>query len=183
MDPTQISSLRDDLQGIVRGELLFDDLSRVLYASDASLFEVRPAAVVVPRDEEDLCALVRYAGENQIPLVPRGAGSGLAGEALGSGLVVDLSIYFRAITRIGETTAEVEPGVTLTQLNARPVRSCCRSPMRTTTGARPAPCAGIRCSSTSKFAWRAGIQRPRIVSLSRRRCWARWDNLRRCPDR
>ena len=62
MDTAQIARLRDDLQGIVRGELLFDDLSRVLYASDASLFEVRPAAVVVPRDEEDLCALVRYAG-------------------------------------------------------------------------------------------------------------------------
>ena len=108
MDSAQITRLRDDLQGVVRGELLFDDLSRVLYGSDASLFEVRPAAVVVPRDEEDLCALVRYAGENQIPLVPRGAGSGLAGEALGAGLVVDLSIHFRAITRIGKITSRGE---------------------------------------------------------------------------
>jgi FAD/FMN-containing dehydrogenase/Fe-S oxidoreductase len=119
VDSAQITRLHDDLQGVVRGELLFDDLSRVLYGSDASLFEVRPAAVVVPRDEEDLCALVRYAGENQIPLIPRGAGSGLAGEALGSGLVVDLSIHFRAIVRVGETTVEVEPGVTLARLNAK----------------------------------------------------------------
>ena len=119
MDPAQITGLRDDLQGIVRGELLFDDLSRVLYGSDASHFEVRPAAVVVPRDEEDLCALVRYAGENRIPLIPRGAGSGLAGEALGAGLVVDLSIHFREIVRVGEATGDVEPGVTLARLNAR----------------------------------------------------------------
>src|SRR2546428_11830407 len=80
--------IRDDLEGIIRGDVLFDDITRTLYSTDASLFEVRPLGVVVPRDEEDVCALVRYAAEHEIPLIPRGAGTGVAGAALGSGLVV-----------------------------------------------------------------------------------------------
>lgn len=116
MDPTQRKRLHDDLKGIVRGGLLFDDLSRVLFATDASLFEIDPAAVVVPRDEDDVCALVRYAGENQVPLVPRGAGTGLVGAALGPGLVVDLSVHLRGILDIGDTTVRAQAGVPLRQL-------------------------------------------------------------------
>ena len=81
MDPAQNANLRDDLKGVIKGELLFDDLTRVLYSTDASLFEVRPLGVALPRDEEDVQALVRFAGEHQVPLVPRGAGTGLGGEA------------------------------------------------------------------------------------------------------
>src|SRR5436305_11551988 len=111
VEPPQRERIRDDLRGILRGEILWDDLSRVLYSTDASIFEVRPAGVVVPRDEEDVQALVRYAGEHQVPLVPRGAGTGVAGEALGAGLVVDLSRHFRAILEVGEDTVRLQPGV------------------------------------------------------------------------
>ena len=83
MDPQQRERIRDDLKGILKGELRFDDLTCALYSTDASIFEVLPAGVVLPRDEEDVQALVRYAAEHQVPLVPRGAGTGLAGEALG----------------------------------------------------------------------------------------------------
>src|SRR5262249_26791002 len=92
--------IRDDLEGIVHGDVLFDDITRTLYSTDASLFEVRPLGVVAPRDEEDVCALVRYAAEHEIPLVPRGAGTGVAGAALGRGLVVDLSRHLRAILEV-----------------------------------------------------------------------------------
>src|SRR6516165_1240809 len=109
--------IRDDLRGILRGEVLFDDISRDLYATDASIFEVRPLGVVTPRDEDDIRALVRYAAEREIPLVPRGAGTGLAGEALGSGLVVDLSRHLRSILDVGEETVRVQPGVTLRDLS------------------------------------------------------------------
>src|SRR5436309_2929943 len=88
VEPPQRERIRDDLRGLIRGEILWDDLSRVLYSTDASIFEVRPAGVVVPRDEEDVQALVRYAAEHQVPLVPRGAGTGVAGESLGAALVV-----------------------------------------------------------------------------------------------
>jgi FAD/FMN-containing dehydrogenase len=111
VDPPQRERIRDDLKGIVKGELLFDDLSRTLYSTDASIFEVRPAGIVVPRDEEDVQALVRYAAEHQVPLVPRGAGTGLAGESLGSGLIVDLSKHFRRILAVGADTVRVQPGV------------------------------------------------------------------------
>lgn len=111
VDLPQRERIRDDLKGILKGELLFDDLTCALYSTDASIFEVQPAGVVVPRDEEDVQALVRYASEHQVPLVPRGAGTGLAGEALGEGLIVDLSKYFRSILDIGADTVRVQPGV------------------------------------------------------------------------
>ncbi|HZT80477.1 MAG TPA: FAD-binding protein, partial [Gemmataceae bacterium] len=82
MDQPQRDRTADDLRGILKGEVLCDDLSRVLYSTDASIFQVEPLGVVVPRDEEDVQALVRYAAEHRVPLVARGAGTGLAGEAL-----------------------------------------------------------------------------------------------------
>src|SRR3954454_25113777 len=93
--------IRDDLEGIVRGDVLFDDITRTLYSTDASLFEVRPLGVVAPRDEEDVRAVVRYAAEHEIPLIARGAGTGLAGGALGGGLIVDLGRHLRAVLEVG----------------------------------------------------------------------------------
>ena len=119
MDQSQRDRIRDDLQGLVKGELLFDDLSRALYSTDASIFQVLPLGVVTPRDEDDVRALVRYAAERGFALVPRGAGTGVAGEALGSGLVVDLSKHFRAVGAIGPDTVRVQPGVVYRELNAR----------------------------------------------------------------
>jgi FAD/FMN-containing dehydrogenase len=97
--------------------MLFDDLTRILYSTDASVFQINPLGVVVPQDEADVQALVHYAGEHQIPLVARGAGTGLAGESLGSGLIVDLSRNFRRILDIGPDTVRVQPGVVLRDLN------------------------------------------------------------------
>jgi FAD/FMN-containing dehydrogenase/Fe-S oxidoreductase len=112
------AQLRDDLTGQFRGELLLDDIARTLYATDASLFEVMPLGVAVPRDEEDLCRLVRYASEHQLPLIPRGAGTGVAGESLGPGLVVDLSVCFRSILEIDADAVRVQPGVVYRELIA-----------------------------------------------------------------
>jgi FAD/FMN-containing dehydrogenase/Fe-S oxidoreductase len=122
LDPAQRERIRDDLKGIVKGELLFDDLSRTLYSTDASIFEVRPLGVAVPRDEEDVRALVRYAAEHQVPLVPRGAGTGVAGESLGAGLIVDLSRHFRRIVAVGADTVRVQPGVAYRDLADRLAR-------------------------------------------------------------
>lgn len=122
MDEQQREHVRDDLKGLIRGDLLFDDLSRALYSSDASIFQIKPLGVAAPRDEEDVQALVRYAAEHHIPLIPRGAGTGVAGESLGSGIILDMSRYFRAIVAVGEDWARVQPGVIHRDLNVRLAR-------------------------------------------------------------
>jgi FAD/FMN-containing dehydrogenase/Fe-S oxidoreductase len=122
VDDQQREHIRDDLRGFVKGELLFDDLARALYSTDASIFQVRPLGVAVPRDEEDVQAIVRYAAEHLIPLVPRGAGTGMAGESLGSGLILDLSQNFRTILEVQSDTVRVQPGVTCRELNEQLAR-------------------------------------------------------------
>ena len=164
MDPPQRERIRDDLKGIIKGELLFDDLSRVLYSTDASIFEVKPAGVVVPRDEEDVQALVRYAGEHQVPLTARGAGTGVAGESLGAGLIVDLSKHFRGILAVGDDMVRVQPGVVYRDLARELARI----------GRRFAPDpAGTECTlggmlannASGARALRHGYTRDHVVSL------------------
>jgi len=111
--------IHDDLRGILGGELLFEPIERAPYAHDASLYEIDPLGVVVPRTGEDVVALARYASEHQIPLHPRGAGTGLAGETLGPGLVIDFSRHFRRIIEVGADHVVVQPGVVLGVLNAQ----------------------------------------------------------------
>ena len=116
--PIPSQQLADELRGVVRGSLVTDALARGLYATDASPFHLLPAAVVVPADADDLRAVVKFAHDRGVPIVPRGAGTGLAGESLGSGIVLDLSPNFRKIEAITDSTVTVEPGVVLAELNA-----------------------------------------------------------------
>ncbi|HJZ55858.1 MAG TPA: FAD-binding oxidoreductase, partial [Gemmataceae bacterium] len=130
--------LTDELRGLFRGRLALDELSRGLYATDASPFEVNPFGVAFPKDAEDLSALVRYCHEHTVAIIPRGAGTGVAGESLGPGLVVDLTVNFRGILDITADTVTVEPGVVLTELNAALARH----------GRRLAPDPASRASCT-----------------------------------
>lgn len=114
-DPRQIA---DDLRGQFRGRLHYDALTRGLYATDASPFHVLPLAVAVPADAADVASVVRYCFEHNLPLIPRGAGTGLAGESLGPAVVLDLSVHLRAVQQIDGETVTVEPGVTCAALNA-----------------------------------------------------------------
>ncbi len=109
--------LMEDLSGSFKGELRCDPLTLAMYASDASIFQVTPLAVARPADRDDVVALARYASENGLPLVPRGAGTGVAGAAIGDGVVVDFSQRMRAVESIGESTVRVQPGVVRDQLN------------------------------------------------------------------
>src|SRR4051812_7110832 len=118
MDAEQLR-IEEDLRGQLRGDVHCDDLFVQMYASDASIFEIAPLGVVRPRSREDVAAVVRYAAERNIPIYPRGAGTGLAGDSLGRGLVVDFSRFLRRIVAVGEDTVTVQPGVVLGQLNAR----------------------------------------------------------------
>ena len=106
-----------DLRGLIEGEVRFDDVALQLYSTDASIYEVQPLGIVRPRGLDEVVATVRYAAENQIPIHPRGAGSGLAGESLGRGLIIDFAHEMRRIVSTGETTIRVQPGLTLVRLN------------------------------------------------------------------
>ncbi len=108
----------DDLRGLIAGELYFEPLDRAPYAFDASLYEIDPLGVVVPRTEDDVATVVRYAAEHQIPLHARGAGTDTAGGTLGAGLVIDFSRHLRKILQIAADRVVVEPGVVLETLNA-----------------------------------------------------------------
>jgi len=108
----------DDLRGEYRGRLHFDTPTRSLYASDASPFHIMPAGVAVPEDEADLQVLVKYAYSRGLPIIPRGAGTGLAGESLGPGLILELSRHFRGIRHIAEDRVACGVGMRLAELNA-----------------------------------------------------------------
>ena len=106
-----------DLRGLLDGEVRCDDVFVQMYASDASLYEIRPLGVVRPRSTVDVAACVRYAAENHIPLHARGAGSGIAGDSLGPGLILDFSHSMRRVVSADDDTVRVQPGVVLAQLN------------------------------------------------------------------
>jgi FAD/FMN-containing dehydrogenase/Fe-S oxidoreductase len=101
------------------GEIQTDPLWQALYATDASVYQERPLGVVFPKTVEDLQAIVRFARKHQLGLIPRGGGTSLAGQCVGSGLVVDLSRHFTQIEKIQpeERVAWVQPGVIRDQLN------------------------------------------------------------------
>ncbi|NOZ40548.1 MAG: anaerobic glycerol-3-phosphate dehydrogenase subunit C [Planctomycetes bacterium] len=114
---TEQQRIEEDLRGQIAGEVRCDDLFVQLFATDASIYEVAPLGVVRPRTVEDVVATVRYAASHNLPLHARGSGSGLAGESLGRGLIVDFSRYMRRVLEIGEQTVRVQAGVVLDDLN------------------------------------------------------------------
>ncbi|MGD0898730.1 MAG: anaerobic glycerol-3-phosphate dehydrogenase subunit C [Thermoguttaceae bacterium] len=114
----QRERIQEDLRGLIAGEVHCDDLHIQLYASDASIYEIRPLAVVLPRSAADVIASVRYAAGKRIPVSARGAGSGVAGESLGAGLVLDFSRHMRRVLRVERETVRVQPGVVHERLNA-----------------------------------------------------------------
>ncbi len=109
-----------NLQREISGDVRFDNLSRTIYATDASIYEMIPLGVVIPKNVDDVVATIKQCRNFGIPLVPRGAGTGLAGGALGNGVQLDLSPYMNRIIDIDplSRTVTVEPGVVLDELNA-----------------------------------------------------------------
>ena len=101
-------------------EIAFDNLTRQLYATDASVYQIEPGAVAFPRNGYQAAAAIRAAGEAGLPVTPRGAGTGLVGGALGAGLVIDFSRHNRQITDLNleRRSVRVGAGVVLDQLNA-----------------------------------------------------------------
>ncbi|MFO0868050.1 MAG: FAD-linked oxidase C-terminal domain-containing protein [Pirellulales bacterium] len=109
--------IQADLRGLLHGEVLCDDAHLRLYAGDASLYEIRPLGVVRPRHAADVVACVKYAADHALPIHARGAGTGLAGESLGPGLVLDFAHSMRRIVDVSSDCVRLQPGVIHGQLN------------------------------------------------------------------
>ena len=118
-DKLKISKLLNLLKEGFDGEIFVDKSIRLMYATDASAYREVPFAVCYPATEDDISKLVKFSSENRIPLVPRGAGTSLAGQVVGNGIVVDISKHFTAILEINkeERYARVQPGVVRDELN------------------------------------------------------------------
>jgi len=120
--------MSDDLQRKIEralegleGEARFDRVSRALYSTDASVYQIAPLGVVLPRSTRDLVRIVEIAGRLGCSITGRGGGTSQAGQAIGAGLIVDTSKHLNRVleVNVGERWARVEPGVVLDELNAQ----------------------------------------------------------------
>ena len=117
LHPDFIHELKKHFAGDVR----LDAASRVLYSTDASIYQIEPLGVAIPKTQEDLHAAVELAAKYRVPILPRGAGSSLAGQAIGEALILDCSRWLDSIVAIDAEshTAIVEPGVVFTDSEPR----------------------------------------------------------------
>src|SRR3990167_5243218 len=114
-----VSDLEHALRRAVRGDVRFDAASRLLYATDASMYQVEPVGVVIPRDAEDVQAAVEVAKQHQVALLPRGGGPSLTGQTVNRALVLDFSRHMNGILEgnAEALSARGEPGVVRDNLN------------------------------------------------------------------
>src|SRR6266852_1732985 len=116
-----IEELRRELESEITGEVRFDRVSRALYSTDASVYQIEPLGVVLPRSLDDIVHAVEIARRHGVSLTARGGGTSQAGQAIGPGLQIDTSKYFNHVleVNVAECWARVEPGVVLDELNAQ----------------------------------------------------------------
>src|SRR5215467_10345374 len=114
------SALEQRLRKEVDGEVLFDSFSRGRYSTDASIYQIEPMGVVVPRSEAAALTALEIAVEEGVPILPRGAGTSQCGQTVGAALVIDHSKYLSSIVAFDAHAREVivQPGVVLDRLNA-----------------------------------------------------------------
>ena len=117
------ASERRDLEAALRprisGEVRFDPFSRVLYSTDASIYQMEPVGVVIPRSTDDVLAVMEVAKDNRVPVLPRAGGTSLAGQTVNHAIVMDFSKYLNQVLEVNqdEGWARVQPGIALDQLN------------------------------------------------------------------
>ncbi len=120
LNPDFINELRKHFTGDIRT----DAASRILYSTDASMYQIEPLGVAIPKTQDDLQSAVELAAKYKVPILPRGAGSSLGGQAIGEALILDCSRWLDSILEIDpdSRTATLEPGVVLSTLNSASAR-------------------------------------------------------------
>lgn len=142
ISPENIEANREFMHDLQKGlsETYFDRMTRLLYSTDASSYQMMPIGVAIPKSEGEVIAAVEIAGQHGVPLLPRGGGSSLAGQAVGHALILDFSRYLDGILEIHpeEKAVYIQPGITLGILNK------CLAPHRLMFG--PDPASGERAT-------------------------------------
>ena len=117
--PQAASELATRLRSAVQGEVLFDRASRGRYSTDASIYQVEPVGVLIPKTQEDVRAAIDICRELRVPMLPRGAGSSQCGQTVGAALVIDHSKHLNGVVSFDKDarTVTVEPGIVLDALN------------------------------------------------------------------
>ena len=118
--PQAASELATRLRSAVQGEILFDRASRGRYSTDASIYQVEPVGVLIPKTQEDVRAAIDICRELRVPMLPRGAGSSQCGQTVGAALVIDHSKHLNGVVSFDKhaQAVTVEPGIVLDALNA-----------------------------------------------------------------
>ncbi|HXH13055.1 MAG TPA: anaerobic glycerol-3-phosphate dehydrogenase subunit C [Alphaproteobacteria bacterium] len=115
-----MGTLYEELRRVIAGEVRFDSYSKALYSTDASMYQIEPIGVVIPRHMDDVVATVDIARRHQVPVLPRGGGTSLAGQTVGHAVVLDFSKYMNGILEVNtdEGWVRLQPGVVQDELNA-----------------------------------------------------------------
>jgi FAD/FMN-containing dehydrogenase/Fe-S oxidoreductase len=115
------SELQRELEKQIEGEVRFDAISRALYSTDASVYQIQPAGVVIPKSREDILRALAICRRLRCPITMRGGGTSQAGQAIGEGIQIDISKYYNRLLEVNaeERWARVEPGIVLDELNAQ----------------------------------------------------------------
>lgn len=133
-----MQQIKQKLKNSIEGEVRFDLATRRAYSVDASIYEIEPIGVVFPKHTADILAVISIAGEFHLPLISRGAATGITGGCIGTGLIIDFSKYFNQIIEINfeQEYAICQPGVIQDQLNAQLCQRGYRLGPDTSTGNR-----------------------------------------------
>ncbi len=117
----KLELLENELRKVVEGDVTFDRFSLGIYATDASIYQITPVALVLPKNEQDVKSAIAIASKYKINIVPRGGGTSLGGQATGPALVIDFSKYMNTLLEVNEKErwARVQPGIVLDELNDR----------------------------------------------------------------
>ena len=128
-----------ELEKQIEGEVRFDTISRALYSTDASVYQIQPLGVVIPKTREDILRALEICRRMRCPITMRGGGTSQAGQAIGAGIQIDISKYYNRLLEVNaeERWVRVEPGIVLDELMRNWRRSVCAAPDITTPAAPP----------------------------------------------
>ena len=114
-------ALRRELEQAITGEVRFDAVSRALYSTDASVYQIKPLGVTVPKTREDIVKIVEICARHGCPITLRGGGTAQGGQSIGEGVQIDTSKYYNRLLEVNaeERWVRVEPGIVLDELNAQ----------------------------------------------------------------